>query len=220
MRAATIMILSSLICCACSAGGSKGNNSSAAAQSSSPNAGPTPEEMTAATVAAFDGTRRVSGQGVIYTPLGAVSNCVDGLDSAGKSVRSCDVCAISLSHIPNPSGTFQNDRGWKVERAIYSVPLRRALSHAQPDITPMGNDGVWVLNERSRVGIAPQQEYVLTREDYEAIGFEWDPIGFNQLFYVNEEGERSRTTLASIPLDVIQSPRIREFALSKVRACN
>jgi hypothetical protein len=77
----------------------------------------------------------------VYQPGGPVSDCVDGRDAGGRLVRTCNVCAVVLK------AGHRNiyERQLELERSIFNVSFRRAISSSQPDVAPMDDaSGVWV----------------------------------------------------------------------------
>lgn len=87
--------------------------------------------------------RLVSGQlgsNVMYGQAGTPTECQSGMMGA-QEVRSCKICAL---HVIAQQGTW-GTRALHLQRAIFTVPFKRAIAHDQPDIAPTDDSlGVWV----------------------------------------------------------------------------
>jgi len=151
------------------------------------------------------------------------TQCQPGMTSQGQ-VQACKVCFVIVDIVPREQWADKDTAEIIAQRGTADIAFKRAISYAQPDIAPVGSEGVWVPTfPPAQLGVpaqmlsfTPAVSHVLTPEDLAKLGLTLVQRGpFTQIY----EGSNRYHTAESVKNLLLRYP-ISEMVYPLVGTCN
>lgn len=181
----------------------------------------------------------MGGPTMLTWPAGTPTNCQDGQMDQSK-VRACEVCVV-VTRVLTQGHAPQSLKAVTVERDIFNIAFKRAISYDQPDVIPASEgQGVWVVAKspatggpRPNLSYQAKETITLTVANLEQLGVRnhgglmggfvtvqngevsgW-PLEYNKMLEVFNERPNSGSYLLSLMPRTCTSPEVSDQAVAQ-----